>query len=300
MATRFIEVLPNRGVDDNAAPIPQMIVPLRGTNHILLIDGEGLDVKAENPNMLDITEVKNFLRKDLPKPRMFQLKGRALPGEGGLLVVARRGTTVTATLRVFVLDNRIVRLAVRPLQTAPGVFHAKVRPDPGAFVYEMNEIWAPQANVLIDLVSDKPALIDDEPDQNARKMGAFEADGLTPDTEQGVFQESIQMLNDGNLRSFAPVFLSYLRKDPVKNADFTLFVVHAIAAYVGTNALTDPSRQFGLVSEDADARVWAHELGHFLRGHGESRVAGELMVSGGEGEKIPVEDAVQVFNGLHT
>jgi hypothetical protein len=155
MATRFAQVLPNRGVDDNVGPIPEMIVPLKGTNHILLIDGEGLVVKAENPHILDITEVKNFVRKDLPKPRMFQLKGKALPGEGGgLLVLARRGMTVTATLRVFVLDNRIVRLAVRPLQTAPGVFHAKVLPDPVAFVCEMNEIWAPQVNVLIDLVFD--------------------------------------------------------------------------------------------------------------------------------------------------
>jgi hypothetical protein len=301
MATRFIEVLPNMGVDDNVGPIPQMIVPLRGTNHILLIDGEGLAVQAENPHMLEITEVKNFVRKDLPKPRMFRLRGRALPGAGGLLVVARRGTTVTATLRVFVLENRIVRLAVRPLQTAPGVFHAKVRPDPVAFVYQMNEIWAPQANVLIDLVPSKPALIDD-PDQIARDLGAFEADGITPDTKKGVFEERIRMLTQGNFRSFAPVFLSYLGTDPVKNTDLTLFVVHAIAAYAGhTSGLTDPSYKFALVSEDANARTWAHELGHFLRrAHGESGVEGELMVSGGEGEKIPVQDAVQVFNRRHT
>ena len=58
MVTRFIEVLPNYGVDDKVGPIPEMIVPLRGTNHILLIDGEGLDVKAESPHMLEITEVK--------------------------------------------------------------------------------------------------------------------------------------------------------------------------------------------------------------------------------------------------
>ena len=281
-----------------------MIVLLRGTNHILLIDGEGIGVpQAEKPNMLEITEVKNFVRKDLPKPRMYQLRGRALPGEGGLLVVARRGTTVTATLRVFVLDNRIVRLAVRPLQTAPGVFHAKVRPDPGAFVSEMKEIWAPQANVLIDLVSDKPALIDD-PDQIARDLGAFEADGITPDTKKGVFEPKIRMVTQGKLwPSFAPVFLSYLGTDPVKNADFTLFVVHAITAYAGlTTAVTDSSSyKFGLVSEYAPARDWAHELGHFLRrAHGESLVRGELMVSGGIGEKISVQDAVKVFNGLHT
>jgi hypothetical protein len=300
MVTRFIEVLPNYGVDDNS-PIPEMIVPLRGTNHIFLIDGEGLDVKAESPQLLEITEVKNFVRKDLPKPRMFRIKGRALPSTAGLLVVARRGKTVTAQLRVFVLENRIVRLAVRPLQTAPGVFHAKVLPDPVAFVYEMNEIWAPQANVLIDLVPSKPALIDD-PDQIARDLGAFEADGFTPDTKKGVFQESIQMLTRGSLRSFAPVFLSYLGTDPVKNTDLTLFVVHAISAYAGvTTGLTDPSYRFALVSDDADARVWAHELGHFLRrAHGESVVEGELMVSGAQGVKVPVQDAVQDLNRRHT
>jgi len=302
MATRFIEVLPNYGVDDNVGPFPEMIVPLRGTNHIFLIDGEGLDLKAEVPNMLEITEVKNFVRQDLLKPRMFRLKGKALPGKGGLLVLARRGDMVIARLRVFVLENRIVRLAVRPLQTAPGVFHAKVLPDPVAFVYEMNEIWTPQANVLIDLYPSKPALIDNDPDENAREMGAFQADGFTPDTKQGVFQPSIQMLNNGNLRSFAPVFLSYLRKDPVNNTDFTLFVVHAISAFAGvTNGLTDTSFKFALVADDADSRVWAHELGHLLtKAHGESTVTGELMVSGAQGQKIPVRRAVEVFNGRHT
>jgi hypothetical protein len=47
MATRFIEVLPNRGVDDNLGPIPEMIVPLRGTNHILLIDGRRCPTSRE-------------------------------------------------------------------------------------------------------------------------------------------------------------------------------------------------------------------------------------------------------------
>jgi len=302
MSARFIEVLPNYGVDDAGVPIPEMIVPLRGTNHIFLIDGEGLDVKAEIPNMLEITEVRNLVRIDLPKRRMLRIKGKMLVGKAGLLVLARRGSVIVARLRVFVLENRIVRLAVRPLQTARGVFHAKVLPDPVAFVYEMNEIWTPQANVLIDLYPSQPALIDSDPDENARDMGAFLADGFTPDTKQGVFGESIQMLNNPPLRSFAPVFLSYLGKDPVKNTDFTLFVVHAISAYAGvTNGLTDPSYKFALVSDDVNSRVWAHELGHLLtKAHGESTVNGELMVSGGQGQKIPVKQAVEVFNGLHT
>jgi hypothetical protein len=298
MATQFNEVLPNRGVDDKFA-IPEMIVPLRGTNHILLKEGDGFNVQAEIPPMLEITEVKNFVRKDLLKPHMFRLKvGRALPGGGGLLVEARRGTTVAAKLRVFVLNNRIVRLAVRPLQTAPGVFHANVRPDPVAFVYEMNEIWAPQANVLIDLVPSKPALIDD-PEQIARDLGAFESGGI-PDMKKGVFPEFIPMSDDGNLRSFAPVFSSYLERDPVKDANFTLFVVQAIHANRGhTFGETAQSLKFALVSWDADARQWAHELGHHLGG-AHTMKEGALMVSGEEGEKIPVQDAVKVFNRPHT
>lgn len=301
MSTRFIEVLPNHGVDDTGVAIPEMIVSLRGTNHIFLIDGEGVDVKAEIPNMLEITEVKDFMRSDLLKPRMFRLKGKGSPGKGGLLVLARRGGMVVARLRVFVLENRTVKLAVRPLQTARGVFHAKVRPDPVAFLYEMNEIWASQANVIIDLLSDKPALIDDDPEENARTMGAFQPDGFTPDTRYSVFKESIQMLNNGPLKSFSPVFLSYLERDPVKGAEFTLFVVQGISAFAAdTTGLTDPSYKFALVCGDVDSRVWAHELGHLLaHAHGESYVKGELMVSGGEGQKISVKQAVEVFN-VHT
>jgi hypothetical protein len=295
MATQFNEVLPNRGVDDKVA-IPQMIVPLKGTNDILLIDGDGFDVKAENPVMLEITEDKKFERKDRSSPHKFRLKvARALPGGGGLLVEARRGKTVAAKLRVFVLDNRKVRLAVRPLQTAKGVNHAKKLPDTAAFVSKMNKIWTPQANVLIELVPSNPALIDD-PDQNARDLGAFEKDHYTPDTKKGVFPASIPMETYGDKQSFAPVFLSYLGRDPVKNTDFTLFVVHAIWAGSGhTFGATDKSNKFALVSEDADARQWAHELGHHLGGS-DSTGKGELMESGEGGEKIPVQDAVKVFN----
>src|SRR4029079_5032672 len=99
MLTRFIEVLPEYGVDDKLAE-PQMIVPLRGTNHIILIDGEGSDVKAQNPPTLEITEVKNLIGYG-PKRRLFRLKGKMLPGKTGTLVEARRGTAVFARLRAF-------------------------------------------------------------------------------------------------------------------------------------------------------------------------------------------------------
>lgn len=300
MPARFIEVLPNYGVDDKVGPYPEMIVPLRGTNHILLIDGDGLELKALVPHTVEITEVKNFVRHGLANPRMFRLKGKALAGKDGVLVEARSGSAVAATLRVFVLENRTVRLAVRPLQTTRGVNHAKVLPDPVAFVYQMNEIWGPQANVLIDLHPSNPAVLDD-PYQNALEMGALKADGVTPDVSRGTIGASVQMLSYGSVKGFAPVFLSYLSTDPVPNTDLTIFVVHAISAYAAvTTGLTDTSYSFVMVSEDADSRVWAHELGHFLtKAHGESSVDGELMVSGGTGQKIPVRQAVEVFNKLY-
>ena len=295
MALRFIEESPNSGVDDTVGPTPLMIVPLKGTNRILLIDGEGLDVVPENPKMLKVTKVKGFVRKDLSNPTMWEIKSLALPGT--FMVQVRQGTTVVKKLSVFVLDQRVVRLAVRPLQTAKGVFHAKVVPDPVAFVDDMNDIWNDQANVQINLVSTKPLLIDDPPDEIAREIGAFEADGFTLDETKGVFKVSIQLLDNPPLRSFAPVFLSHLESDPIKNADFTLIVVHAIAAFLGTNGLTDPSKKFATLAEYAGGRDWAHELGHHL-GAGDSRVSDALMVSGGTGWKISVQDVLDVFNPL--
>jgi hypothetical protein len=301
MATRFKEVDPNKGVDDNVGAIPEMIVPRKGANDILLIDAEGIGKpQAEKPNMVDITEVKELVRKDLPNPHMVRLTGKALPGKDGLLVLARRGRTVVATLRVYVLDNRKVRLAVRPLQTAQGVSHATKLPDAAAFVAKMNKIWTPQANVLIDLVSSRPALIDDH-EQIARDLGFFEADGVTPNKKKGVFQAKIRV--EGGTKddpNFLPVFFSYLAMDPDENADFTLFVVHAINAGSGHTfgATEKKTHKFALVSEDADARQWAHEVGHHLGGEDSGK--GELMESGEEGEKIPVQDALKVFNRLHT
>jgi hypothetical protein len=314
VATQFKEVDPNQGVDDNVAPIPEMMVPLKGTNDILLTDAAGIGLPlSEKPNMLEISEVKGFVRRSLPNPHKFRLKGKALPGKNGLLVQAVRGTIVTATLRVYVLEPRKVRLAVRPLQTAQGVFHAKNLPDTAAFVKKMNDIWGPQANVLIELVPSTPALIWDA-EQNARQIGAFKVDPVTglkiPDEEKGKFPAKIPLYtripgkynNFAPVFSFLPVFKSYLENNPVKNTDFTIFVVHAIDTASGhTFGATDTeSHKFALVSEDADARQWAHEVGHHLGAEDSEKGKKLLMESGEEGEKISVQDAVNVFNRLHT
>jgi hypothetical protein len=51
MSTRFAEIRPDLGVDENAVPIPQMMVPLNGSNMVCLFEGTNLILKPERPNV---------------------------------------------------------------------------------------------------------------------------------------------------------------------------------------------------------------------------------------------------------
>jgi hypothetical protein len=286
MSARFGETnpedWPNQGVDGNTAPFPQMIVPQRGTNIVRLNEGADLVLKPEPSNVIAITEVKDFIWRSSPqKPRFFRIavQGHKLSGANGVLVKAMRGTAVVAQLRVFVLPEKTFKLAIRPLKTDPSTFHAKSLPDDLYMRYEINEIWIPQANVRFELIKSSPAVIDDQ--------GEI-ASALNVPFEQGVWHDTIDLL------TYMPVFAPHVDM----NADFTIFVVRDVSLYYGsdTTGATDPSsHKFAVVRQDADARVWAHELGHFLRQDGwHSDRPGDLMVSGGTGEKIPVDLAITI------
>ena len=284
MSARFGETnpedWPNQGVDGNTAPFPQMIVPQRGTNIVRLNEGADLVLKPEPSNVIAITEVKDFIWRSSPqKPRFFRIavQGRKLSGANGVLVKAMRGTAVVAQLRVFVLPEKTFKLAVRPLKTDPSTFHAKSLPDELSMRYQINEIWIPQANVRFELIKSSPAVIDDQ--------GEI-ASALNVPFEQGVWHDTIDLL------TYMPVFAPHVDT----NADFTIFVVRDISLFFGsdTSGATDPSsHKFAVVRQDANARVWAHELGHFLRQDDSDR-PGDLMKSGGTGEKIPVDLAITI------
>ena len=286
MSARFGETnaedWPNQGVDGNTAPFPQMIVPQRGTNIVRLNEGADLVLKPEPSNVIAITEVKDFIWRSSPqKPRFFRIavQGHKLSGANGVLVKAMRGTAVVAQLRVFVLPEKTFKLAVRPLKTDPSTFHAKSLPDELSMRYQINEIWIPQANVRFELIKSSPAVIDDQ--------GEI-ASALNVPFDQGVWHDTI------DLSTYMPVFAPYVDT----NADFTIFVVRDISLFFGsdTSGATDPSsHKFAVVRQDANARVWAHELGHFLRQDGwHSDRPGDLMKSGGTGEKIPVDLAITI------
>jgi hypothetical protein len=295
MSARFAEIRPDLGVDENAVPIPQMMVPLNGSNMVCLFEGTNLILKPERPNVIAITEVRDrskvteFVTQIAtlmfgrgPEYRIFRIAGKRLGGVQGALVCAMRGKTVVARLRAIVLGQKTKKIAVRPLKTDASTFHAKHLPDEKEYLKQINDIWTPQANVRFDLIPSSPAIIDDQ--------GEI-ASALGVDYDKGVFHDTIDMLKYG------PVFRPYVDR----NADFTIFVVRAISTYYGsyTRGVTDTSYTFALVDEDATARTWAHELGHFLiKKHWESPDAGTLMVSGGTGEKISVDLTINAFNQL--
>jgi hypothetical protein len=280
MSARFGETnaedFPNQGVDGNAAPFPQMIVPLRGSNIVRLNEGADLVLKPEPSNVIAITEERNFIWKSPQKPRFFRIAGQKLSGANGVLVKAMRGKAVVAQLRVFVLPEKTFRLAVRPLKTDPSTFHATSLPDELSMRFQINEIWIPQANIRFELIKSSPAVIDDQ--------GEI-ASALNVPFDQGVWHDTI------DLSTYMPVFAPYVDT----NADFTIFVVRDISLFFGsdTSGATDPSQKFAVVRQDANARVWAHELGHFL-GQDDSDRPGDLMKSGGTGEKIPVDLAITI------
>ena len=194
MPASFKDVFASAGVDQDAKPWPKMIVPLFGSNIVRLVDGTGL--WPVGPPMLKIDELQwqqaaILLALNMPANVISMLTGSLRPG--ALLrsryfrissntpvgptpvqvkavpqgrAVAPGGSTAGATLDVVVLRPRTVKLSIRAVQVrAPQggiVNHSKKPYDPRTLVDQMNSIWAPQANVVFELISSSPVQIVDE------------------------------------------------------------------------------------------------------------------------------------------
>jgi hypothetical protein len=70
-----------------------------------------------------------------------------------------------ATLKVIVLDQKTVKVAIRPVQVRDGKQLVSLgnAADPKKLLNEMNAIWNPQANVYFELGRTDPATIDGLP-----------------------------------------------------------------------------------------------------------------------------------------
>jgi hypothetical protein len=280
MPASFREVFGNAGVDEDAKPIPGMIVP-RGSSNIVRLVG-GRDLRVDSPPTLKVVEIippsistvvgavvtalltpTKLLGRpiDLTDSRIFAVSGHSAHGRitAKVKAINPRTAAVEAQLEVAVLGQRRVKLSIRPIQIrdAQGFlsFHSKKPFDPKALVDRMNSIWTPQANVIFKLVSSNPVLID-----------------------EGV--EIAKLLKSKNQKEQLPSMVVVERfeglfnrfKDP--NADLTMFLVEKVGRLdrpqslnvTAKEGVTNPALGISFISDSrtSDPDLLAHEAGHFL------------------------------------
>lgn len=259
MLARFGEVFPNSGVDEHT-PTGNvgMIVPLRGSNFVALGGGQDLVVTSTNPVLIKTEEVLRWplavasmilpISLLIGSVRIFRVKSFGLTGIDKVKVEAKNPKTskVEATLKVLVLKEKVVKIAIRPVQTREGASGPASAftngGDPQKLLDEMNVLWNAQANVVFQLGMTRPAIID----------------GLSPKTI------GADIKNSTTLPSFVK------ERDP--NAQFTAFLVRrAIDGKTGlVPGVTDEQSAFCLIGDDRSENTLAHEAGHYLGSHGDS------------------------------
>ncbi|MGH9740744.1 MAG: hypothetical protein ACRD51_00160 [Candidatus Acidiferrum sp.] len=289
---KFGQVWPCDGVDEHtAAGHVGIIVPLRGSNNVILMDGSALKVSSTRSPAVQVQEIDDphahpiwadlvvaalaIGKLKVGAIRVFKVTGNSLVGIDVAEIRATNAHTskVEATLKVIVLRQKLIRISIRPVQIHDELGHVlsftNAPVDARKLLDQMNAVWEPQANVVFDLGKTDPALID----------------GLSPKAIGADIQ------NPTLLASFMS------KKDPA--ADFTAFLVRrALDGNSQVSGVTNSEAGFALISDDRSDRTLAHEAGHFLgslNAHGKfSHRYGDrgldpdlLMRGGGAGRKIP-------------
>ena len=303
MPAKFLEPFANHGVDETINP-PSMIVPLHGSNLVALTGGNGLrPVQDSKIKHLKITEVNlavftvtrsmlGFEAAVVPLPadvRIFEI-GSDLPATTDVIAG-------NARLTVRVLKQRLVKIAIRPVQVRDKngtvVFHSQRKfdiPDIPELVKAMNQIWTVQANVVFELVSADPILVKDEAVAKALDLKA----------ERAPLPEVVVMID------FVKMFDGF--KD--RNAEMTFFLFGKVGLQtkgakgqaVLVDGLTISSiSPIAFISDLRTDSTMAHEAGHLLGyvGHVDPANARQLMNLGGPGDgrgKILFKDLATKFH----
>ena len=326
---QFLEVLRCAGVDEWALPEPGMVIPFGGSNVVALqtwssinkewanlrvvSDNAGVEVEEIDPTALLIqrsaVSIEVAERDDDPQyqaamapdvvggnARFFRIHGKKSVVEfPGALVQARSRRKVEAALRVVVVKNMTVKIAIRNVQVrdAAGtiVFHSSKTCDPYLETGVMNSIWTPQTNMTFDLVPSNPALVDandkDTREGLARGFGLRDSNNavLAPDVEPAKIKEVFKKLK-------------------VDGADITFFVVERLkdGAAQPDGLMLHMAEGLGFIAASHGRSTFAHEAGHFIGGHPDkggwkglphtfdrnsARDITMLMRDGGGGWKIP-------------
>jgi hypothetical protein len=331
MTAWFRERQPNSGVDEKAQGGAAMIVPVHGSNVVQLEWGAGLKV-APDSDLIRVQEVDSngFVRKlsdfgavehgyyyrgsrgagidigaweSFPGGRTshiryFNIYGATKPTDVQVTAKDKDGTQTH--IRVVALDQRIVKLAIRPVVVDDGsgklIPHSRRPFDTAAMVKGMNSIWTPQANVVFDLVSSEPAPITDQ--SEIAKMLDLKTTNKAP------------LPDIVSIQKFAPIFMRLKSSLKSPQANFTMFLVKQ--AQDGTslpNGVTDAEKGFALIGDSRlEHYTMAHEAGHFLgsiKGPRGDLVTfrhkappGGLMSLVSYGYKIPFDYVIDYFNPI--
>lgn len=289
---RFMEIRRCAGVDQAATPAG-MVVPLRGSNYVVL-ETSGLELKVGTRHggiVVNEIDGRNFTRElielnnslyqpgvdplfreshlptalGLYKPRYFRIDGKAAINSPGAVVKAepvpvpgRRAPSIGASLDVLCLDVMPIKVAIRNVQCrdASGSirYHARLPCDPKAEVANMNAVWTPQANIRFDLVPSSDLLVDDrDRDTQEQLRRAYGMKEGSPVT----FSPESTVVAEKTREFFA--------RHRVKGAHMTFFLVHNVIGSEGPATGTMNS-EFGvsLIAGTHFPTTFAHEAGHFL------------------------------------
>ena len=255
MAATFREVTAYSGVDENLPTGGQgIVVPSGGSTLVILQDGRGLDVRSTLPSKVYVYEFKTrqeragavrnasnpseaVRRFDDDSWRIFRVKADAPVGIDKVRVEAKRTKADKAetTLKVIVLDNKTVKVAIRPAQVRDGKQLVSLgnAADAQKLLDEMNAIWNPQANVYFELGRTDAATID----------------GLSPQADA----IEMQKLPKG-----------FLDERDSRSA-LTFFLVRKVTdGGTADKGATNAKERVSLIADSRSDSTMAHEAGHFL------------------------------------
>jgi hypothetical protein len=311
MPATFQELLPCRGVDEHTTGRgggAGIVVPLGGSNAVLLADGPGL--KVEGKSGVTAPEINDFrtgpvwskLRhlcvpaaQPTERVRLFDITaGHSLPGLDVAKVEARKNGTRNpeVTLKVLVLSSITKTISIRSTQVLDennntvSFTDTQINADSAQrLLDEMTAIWKPQANIAFKLGRTDPVLLR----------------GLKPDSKADINNKTV---------------LDALVENKDAAAHFTMFLVrkafdtHQVSSATRDREVDGVTRAKWLVALISDARLsnrtFAHEAGHFLGSLNEpGQYSGDygeqgddwLMTDGGSRLSIPYGEVTSFNKG---
>jgi len=329
MATaRFMEILRCNGVDQDAAPHPAMVVPFNGENQVVL-ETAGMDLRVQNTAMnvqefngYDLTtQMLQGIQEELTKPgvdpqqrdafmpsmgwqkpRFFRILGTIKTGFPGTTVnVAPRtgGSAAGATLQVAVVDQMVVKVAIRNVRARDAQghvrFHAKRPCDPATEVARMNAIWRPQTNIVFELVPSADVEVDSTNPRTAEEL-------------QGAYGTKTPPSFAPESTVWADKLSPWFARHRIRGTHITFFVVHKLLS--GGDPVYGKGGEFpngtmnrelgvGFIADSRLPSTFAHEAGHYV---GDMAHLGSdiklLMRANGSGYKIPFDLAGKMREAL--